>query len=395
MPDILNVDFDSATSVQTHFRVTEYSLTPRTDACGTHVHMHVRVTTGSATALGIHSTDQSYGRVLTGTINGHSIGTHVLKQYNVDRWVASTAYNYTVDFDIPYSPGAVYCNLRVEPQGSGAYMTTSTFTTGTNAYTVNSGVAAGITPAGTYRVNGATSLTVATMAGTATLTWTAGTGQGPMEYVFFVNTGSGWVYKTKTSALTINLNLADWASLARGGTVWVLLRTQDGYSYNDGNQITINRAELPTAPTSVTVPTTAKYNAALSLSWTGAAAVDGTISSYRIQVRRKAAGSSTWSSWVALSTDTASPFSTNPSTYTAWTVRPGDRLQYQVFVTNSYVLESAAATASGEVLMKGGIMRPKISGSWREGTVWIKVAGVWKEASSVYQKISGVWKESI
>jgi len=134
----------------------------------------------------------------------------------------------------------------------------------------------------------------------------------------------------------------------------------------------------------------------MAVTFSGAAARFGTLGNYTIQVRRKAAGSSTWSGWVnATTTQAASPFNTIPSTYSAWTVRPGDILQYQIFSTNSYGLTSTTAKETGEVVMKGGIMRIRVSGTWKEGTAWIKVAGVWKEASSVYQRISGTWKESV
>ena len=41
-----------------------------------------------------------------------------------------------------------------------------------------------------------------------------------------------------------------------------------------------------------------------------------------------------------------------------------------------------------------GIMRIKNSNTWKEGQVYVKVSGTWKEADAVYTKVNGVWKES-
>ena len=39
-------------------------------------------------------------------------------------------------------------------------------------------------------------------------------------------------------------------------------------------------------------------------------------------------------------------------------------------------------------------MRAKLSGAWKEGQVYVKISGDWKEAAAVYVKINGSWKES-
>ncbi len=191
------------------------------------------------------------------------------------------------------------------------------------------------------------------------------------------------------------MDLSLYSSLPRGNSVWFLVRCQDGYTHADSSVMPpVILANLPTAPTSVTVPADAQYNKAFNVSWTGATAGTGSITGYTVEVRHKPAGSGTWSSWVGTASPSASPISTNPSNYIAWDVKAGDTLQFRVFTKNSYDLTSAVATTSGHVLMKGGIMRIRVSGTWREGTVWIRVSGVWKEASNVYQRISGVWRES-
>jgi hypothetical protein len=45
-------------------------------------------------------------------------------------------------------------------------------------------------------------------------------------------------------------------------------------------------------------------------------------------------------------------------------------------------------------VQNAGIVRIKEGGSWREGQVYVKVNGTWKEAETVYTKVDGSWKES-
>ena len=399
MPDVVGVDIKSNSSSTTFAKITAMTCTARTDAVGTAVSLTVQVRLGAYSALYTHSSDQSLGRVFTGTLNGHNIGWHVIKQYNTDRWEYSTTYNYNISFNIPYSPGTIYCNFEIVPQGSGSYMTASTFTWTANTYTRSSPSATPCTAPTTVTLDGAAGIVVANMTGTYTLAWNAGTSHRTYrEYViWYLIEGGSWTYAAITTSLSRSINLADYASVGRGKAVWFLIRCQDGYTHADNSaQAYVQLANYPTAPTAASVPASSTYNVPMAVTFSGAAARFGTLGNYTIQVRRKAAGSSTWSSWVNVTTtQAASPFNTTPSTYAAWTVRPGDTLQYRIYSTNSYGLTSSTAKETGEVVMKGGIMRIKVSGTWREGTAWIKVAGVWKEASSVYERVSGVWKESI
>lgn len=398
MPDVVGVDIKSNSSSSTFAEITAMTCTARTDAVGTHVDLTVQVRMGSSSALYTHSSDMSLGRVFTGTLNGHDIGWHVIKRYNLDRWEYSTTYNYNISFDIPYSPGTIYCNFAIVPQGSGSYPTASTFTWTANTYTRSSPSATACTAPASGTIGGSAGLIVANMSGSLTLAWSAGTSHRTYrEYaIFYLMEGGSWTYLTTTTSLSTSINMATFAALPRGQTVYFLVRCQDGYTYADNIVAYAQLANVPSAPTAASVPATSKYNASLAVTFSGAVANYGTLGNYKIEVRRKAAGSGTWSSWVVLTTtQAASPCNTTPSTYAAWTVRPGDTLQYRIYSTNSYGLTSSTAKETGEVVMKGGIMRIKVSGTWREGTAWIKVAGVWKEASSVYERVSGVWKESI
>lgn len=402
MADILNVQINSATSSYTKAWISAYSATPRTDATGTHVALTVKVSMGSGSSLYTHSSDKSLGRVFTGTLNGHSIGVHVIKRYNLDRWESSTTYTYNISFNIPYSPGTIYANFRIEPQGTGSYMTTSTFSWGTNVYTMSSGYASGPGAPTGVKYNNYTGLWIkAEFSGTYTLAWSApsagGTG-GVKSYTVYYRytTSSGWTTLGTTSSTSYSINLASWANRARGSYVYfgVCANNLYGSSSTAGGPY-VKRANLPSAPTSVSVPTEAKYTEAFNITWSGASAGDGSIDYYILQVLRLAKGSSTWSAAASLGTDTASPLSTVPSTYTAWNVAPGDQLKFRVYTHNSYGLTSSSYKESGTIMMKGGVMRVRVSGTWREGTAWVRVSGTWREARGVYVRVGGTWREGV
>ena len=45
--------------------------------------------------------------------------------------------------------------------------------------------------------------------------------------------------------------------------------------------------------------------------------------------------------------------------------------------------------------MNAGIIKIKVNGNWKEGQVWIKNGGIWKEATGVFIKNNGKWNSSI
>lgn len=55
----------------------------------------------------------------------------------------------------------------------------------------------------------------------------------------------------------------------------------------------------------------------------------------------------------------------------------------------------AQVNSAEYTFINAGIMRIKSSGTWKEGQVYIKINGIWKEADSIYIKQNGLWKESI
>lgn len=393
MPNITGVKLYTYSAFM---RVNSYSLTPRTDAAGTHYSISFEInTTEGGSWLG--TGNASYARCVRGTINGHDIGTHQIKASN-ETWSAGSVYNYTITGDIPYSPGDVYINLRVEGMDSPPTQNdVLCFIWTTNTYTVSSGAATLPTPPTGITLDGVNSIVIANLTGQHTLNWTGATGGtgGATTYYIYWSPGSGWNWLAQSGGPYVFD--ASIFSMARGQTIWFDVLTVNRYGTSalmPSGYPSMQLAYAPTAPASVTVPATSKYRAPMTVSWAASSAQSGSLTGYTIQVRRKAAGSSTWSGWVTLTTSTGTSISTTPGDYTAWTVRPGDTLQYHVMATNSYGLTSAY-TASGTVVMKGGIMRVKVGGVWKEGTVFVKVSGVWKEASGVYAKAAGSWRESL
>lgn len=64
-------------------------------------------------------------------------------------------------------------------------------------------------------------------------------------------------------------------------------------------------------------------------------------------------------------------------------------------------LFNGAGTAEAEVFSSeytignNGVLKIKIGDKWKEGQVWIKINGTWKEATGVFIKSNNTWKESI
>jgi hypothetical protein len=54
-----------------------------------------------------------------------------------------------------------------------------------------------------------------------------------------------------------------------------------------------------------------------------------------------------------------------------------------------------ASTYSGLLeIQNAGVVRVKVNNEWKEGQVYVKVAGAWEEAETVNVKVGGAWKES-
>ena len=397
MPNVIGAAIGSTSSKYTTATVTAMTCTPRADQKGTAVSLTLYLNLGPSTGLYTHSSDVSIGRVFTGTINGHNIGLHVIKQYNRDRWELGSKHTFYINFNIPYISGTVYCNFKVQAQRATGNWTTQSciFNWPTNTYTIAApaGVVSGVPT--NLKYNGYTGQwIVANMTGSHSFTWTApagGTG-GVKSYNVYYSYGSGWVHVGNTTATNMTFNLANY-SISRGNRLRFGVRSNNLYGSSSIVEAPyVQLALAPTTPASLNVAAQAKYTDTLTFSWPASTAGNGSISHYIVQVRHQPKGGS-WSAWAGIGNISGTSVSTRPKDYTAFTVAPGSTLQYRIAAVNTYSLQSGWRE-SGYTLLKGGVMRVKVNGSWREGTAWIKVGGVWKEAVSVHVRAGGAWRES-
>jgi hypothetical protein len=121
----------------------------------------------------------------------------------------------------------------------------------------------------------------------------------------------------------------------------------------------------------------------ITLKWTKPS---GTVTGYELQYSR---GNSGWKAWktVTGTSATDSFTSTNIDVNGA-----GCAVKYRIRALN--VSYASGWKESNTLTITGG-MDLKVSGSWKTGSVWINVNGVWKRAKRVWQNVNGVWKYSI
>ena len=401
MPDItgMTVSQDSG-NAGTIMEVTSYSLTPSTTSKRTTGSFNVRVTMSQWTWVGTHSSDSSYGRQVRGTINGHNIGTHIIKPHATVAWNQSGVYNYTINVDIPYSPGTVYANIRIERQ-NGTTGGTACFNPQLNYWTMNSSWANNPSAVRNTAISGESGTTlVAYMNTIRSLTWTApvssGTGSIQNYDVFWTTGNNVWTRRARLSsgARSYALILSDY-SIPRGGHVWFDVRAIGLYGNSSSSNIpAIRLSPLPVRPSSASIPSQANFGQTVTLSWTEGTHGGSGISDYRIEYRRRARGSSTWGSWTYLTVNSGLSQNVTPSSH-AQAIMPGDSVQYRVFTRDNLGLQSSTARDSGILTMRGGIVRIRVGGTWREGIAWIRVSGTWREAIGAYQRVSGTWREGI
>ena len=150
-------------------------------------------------------------------------------------------------------------------------------------------------------------------------------------------------------------------------------------------------ARNPNAPTAVSI--TAGHGNyvglgdTVTIKWSGAS---GVITGYKIQYSR---GGSAWSDYKTVSTTATSGQTTDAFTSTDFnTNAAGNAVKYRVCALNGSL---ASAYKESNTLYISGVMKAKVSGSWKKGTTWVKVSGSWKRAKRVWVKVNGAWKESM
>jgi hypothetical protein len=101
--------------------------------------------------------------------------------------------------------------------------------------------------------------------------------------------------------------------------------------------------------------------------------------------------------WVYDTGNTNTTFTLNPALSD---IQPGDEIHFSIFgyCSNPWLwagtVNGIAGISETKTVQNAGIMRVKQNNAWKEGQVWIKAGGQWKEADVVKIKTGGTWKES-
>ena len=394
MADIRNVQIKASPTYSTYFSVTDYAITPRTDVAGSHIVLHLFL--HFVGAIGDDAGVASAERWFKGTVGGQGFA-FMWKASGT--YMASGDYGWDVIYDAAYIAGTVEATLYCS-NGVGTTGTSSTPVWGAG-YTANAAYAAAPNAPHSLAFNGAPDVQVVANYAAGTFSWVDGGGGtgGTRSYnIYCATAGSGgWVYLANTGAASIALNPANYNG-TRGTYVSFMVCAVGlyGVAWPPSVYPSVYLANIASAPAWVnTAPNPGKYKDTLTVSWAAAAANSGSIDLCHIYVRHLPKGGA-WTDWVhVIEVGNVTSATTIPSQYGApFTARPGSTFQYRVYSRNTYGLWSSP-TDGPTVLLKGGIMKAKVAGTWREGVGWVKVSGAWREALSVYTKVAGVWRESI
>lgn len=172
-----------------------------------------------------------------------------------------------------------------------------------------------------------------------TLSWsgdTQGTGETTGYYIQYrVNSGSWYSLKSGGGTKSTSINLSNVSNLRRGDTVYFRVAVVDEYanvtSYSSATD-SVYYSDLPTAPTYVSISKDIVANTTdnFTISWSGATADVGSISSYVIYYLRNG-------TWTRLTTATGNSVSLNLSNIS---VNRGDTVSFCVTSISSLSVES-------------------------------------------------------
>lgn len=147
-------------------------------------------------------------------------------------------------------------------------------------------------------------------------------------------------------------------------------------------------ARTPSAPTACSI--TAGFGNfvglgdTVTIKWSGAS---GVISGYDIQYKW---GNNDWTDYKSVSSTSASGNTTDTISNSNLNIKmSGTALKYRVRAKNGSL--ASGWKESNTLYMQGG-MDIKVSGAWKNGSVWIKVNGEWKRAKRVWIKVNGSWQ---
>lgn len=154
---------------------------------------------------------------------------------------------------------------------------------------------------------------------------------------------------------------------------------------------TLNQIErTPSAPSTVNISANNGNYVALgdtvTIRWSGAS---GVITGYDLQYSR---GNSGWKTYKSVSSTATSGSTTDSFTSTNISTNgAGNAVKYRVRAVNGSL--TSAWRESNTLTISGG-MDFKVSGNWKNGSVWINIGGTWRRAKRVYINVNGTWKQS-
>lgn len=212
--------------------------------------------------------------------------------------------------------------------------------------------------------------------------------------IYYLKNGA-WIRYTTVTGYSTTINLNNIA-INRGDTISFSVTALSSLSLESDYSSMLGRvvlAKLPTSPTWLSASNSEiKRNDTLDVTWGGATAGTGTISYYILQYRRYHDNS--WSDWTSAEFRT-SEYCMCDATALFPDLQGGDKLDMRVGTVNSYDLQSSDyRVIASYISIKGGGIRIKVDGAWKEGTPWIKVNGTWKQGET-YVNTNGNWREGI
>lgn len=212
--------------------------------------------------------------------------------------------------------------------------------------------------------------------------------------IYYLRNGA-WIRHTTVTGYSTTINLHN-ITVNRGETIVFSVTALSSLSLESDYSSVFGRvllAKLPTSPTWLSVSNSEiKRNDTLDVTWGGATAGTGTIAYYILQYRRY--HDNAWSDWTDAEYRT-SEYCMCDATALFPDLQGGDKLDVRVGTVNSYDLHSSDyRVIASYISIKGGGIRIKVDGAWKEGTPWIKVNGTWKQGET-YVNTNGNWREGI
>jgi hypothetical protein len=206
----------------------------------------------------------------------------------------------------------------------------------------------------------------------------------------FQTSSDGGITWTDLDPIHTTNSIISSAFITRGQSIQarVSITNTGGYisDWTYSNVLQVNNA--PTAPASIAVPSLVYLsNPNVYFACSGATPGAGNITEYNFDIQDIAGAG-----WLTVYQGPAPGCTVNLSNFL--TLTPEQILQVRVRIKNSYGTYSNYLI-SNNITVQGGIAHIKENGIWKTGIVYVRVAGIWEQAVSVYVKESGVWRQGL